>query len=57
MISQTEMKKAVGQVAWDLVVQYQYPLKVVAQQLNRTQEQIQEMLLAALDIPPARKAH
>jgi len=57
MISQAEMKKAVGQVAWDLVVQYQYPLKVVARQLNRTQEQVQEMLLAVLKPSPARQAH
>ncbi len=57
MISQLEMKKAVGQVAWDLVVHYHYSLVVVARQLNRTQEQVQDMLLAALDTTEARKAH
>ena len=43
-----EMDLATGQVAWNMVVHQNYPLHVVAEKLNRTPEEIHELLLAFL---------
>lgn len=43
-----EMDLATGKVAWNMIVHQNFPLHVVAEQLNKTPEEIHELLLALL---------